>query len=184
MNIMCIKLVCWRKHVCNTVIPPSHWGYIMLRQVTAGASGVAETETPFTLLQDTVPSKWLGSHLKHNMVLMPMSRGAKTGSLLFALVLFDKTCLATKQAILYLCFSKSQSWTCVCRCTKITLPASLTHSAQYWTMTKTTLCTHTVQIGALHLKGTMCKHFHFKNSSQSGLLTAHLTELRAATIHS
>ena len=43
----------WSKHVCNTVIRPSHWSYMVQKQVI----GVAEIETPSTLLQDTVPSQ-------------------------------------------------------------------------------------------------------------------------------
>ena len=44
--------VCWSKHACNAVILPSHWRYTEQKQV------IAETETPFSLLQDTVPSTW------------------------------------------------------------------------------------------------------------------------------
>ena len=50
-----LQLVSWCKHVCNAVIRPSHWSYTEQKQVMGGR--VAETETPFTLLQDTVPSK-------------------------------------------------------------------------------------------------------------------------------
>ena len=46
------KLVCWSKHVCNAVILPSHWSYIVQKQVT---------EIPLSLLQDTVTSAWCNS---------------------------------------------------------------------------------------------------------------------------
>lgn len=33
---MCWKLVCWRKHVCNTVSLPSHWSYMGQKRMTGG----------------------------------------------------------------------------------------------------------------------------------------------------
>ena len=54
---MCWKLVSWGKHVCNAVILPAHWSYIVQIRVIGG--GVAETS--FSLLQDSVPSEWLWS---------------------------------------------------------------------------------------------------------------------------
>ena len=51
--MLCVKnVVCWRKRVCNAVILHSHWSYIVQMQVI---------ETPFTLLQETVPSAWFWS---------------------------------------------------------------------------------------------------------------------------
>ena len=35
-NVMCWKLVCWRKHVCNTVSLPSHWSYMGQKRMTGG----------------------------------------------------------------------------------------------------------------------------------------------------
>ena len=51
------KLVNWSKHVWNSVILPSHWSYIVQKQVMG--DGVAEST--FTLLQDSVPSHWCQS---------------------------------------------------------------------------------------------------------------------------
>ena len=35
-NVLCWKLVCWSKHVCNALILPSRWGYIVQKQVIGG----------------------------------------------------------------------------------------------------------------------------------------------------
>ena len=38
-NVVCWKLVLWSRHVCNAVTRPSHWWYIVQKQVIKGRSG-------------------------------------------------------------------------------------------------------------------------------------------------
>ena len=71
---MCWELVCWGKHVCNAVIRPFDWSYIVQKQVMGDR--VAETETPVTLLQDTAPSKLFDFYGKmFKLLKMTQNRG-------------------------------------------------------------------------------------------------------------
>ena len=54
IKILCVECLYVGKNVCKAVTPPSRWSYTVQKQVM-------ETETPFTLLQDTVPPMWFWS---------------------------------------------------------------------------------------------------------------------------
>ena len=93
VNTNNVMLKTWSKHVCNAVILPSHWSSIEKKR---------ETETPFTLLQDTVPSTWFRLSQKlHNLALI-LSEGYRI--IYRVRTHFSKSNSSTFQALLRVIF--------------------------------------------------------------------------------
>lgn len=58
-HILCLKLACWAKHVCDAVILPSHWRYITQKQVIERAELLGRRHhSPYKV---TVPRTWIRS---------------------------------------------------------------------------------------------------------------------------